>query len=262
MTTLADRTIAALRAVHNQLAALVPNLTDDQLTGPSGASEWTIAQVLSHTGSGAEITLAGYQAALAGEEAPGQEYNESVWARWDGSTPQEQAAAVLGHAAAVVEFLEALSPEQRESLQIKLGFLPFPLSLAAVAGLRLQESTQHLWDVQVALDSSAALDATASEVLLEHLSGDLGFLIGFIGKADALASSARVRIGTTDHGIVVTDSVSIATPVGDATATFHGPVESVIRLMGGRLRPEFTPAEVHVEGNVTLDDLRRVFPGY
>ncbi len=32
--------------------------------------------------------------------------------------------------------------------------------------------------------------------------------------------------------------------------------------MAGRLSPEHTPDGVAVTGNVTLDDLRRVFPGY
>ena len=262
MTSLADRTIAALRAVHDQLAAVVPTLTDDQLTGPSGASEWTVAQVLSHIGSGAEINLASYENAVTGEDAPGQDFNESVWARWDGSTPQEQAAAVLGHTAALVEFLEALSPEQRETLQVKLGFMPFPLSLAAVAGMRLHENALHLWDVEVALDPSAGLDPIATAVLVEHFVDDIGFLLGFIGKADALASPARVRFGTSDVGLVIADSVSVTGSIGDATATIHGPLEAVMRLLGGRLKPAHTPAAVRVEGNVSLDDLRRVFPGY
>jgi uncharacterized protein (TIGR03083 family) len=262
MTTLADRTIAALRANHNELAALVPTLSDDQLTGPSGASEWTVAQVLSHMGSGAEITLATYQAAIDGTEPLGQDFNESVWARWDASTPQEQAANVLGHAAAVIEFLEALSPEQREGLQVNLGFLPFPLPLAAVAGMRLNENAQHLWDVAVALDPSARVDDGTAEVLFEHFGADLGFLLGFIGKADALAAPARVRIGTSNIGIVIADAVSVTSSVGEASATIHARPESVIRLIGGRLSPKYTPADVSVEGNVSLEDLRRVFPGY
>jgi len=32
--------------------------------------------------------------------------------------------------------------------------------------------------------------------------------------------------------------------------------------MTGRLSPRWTPAGVAVSGNVGLDDLRRVFPGY
>jgi uncharacterized protein (TIGR03083 family) len=262
MTTLADRTIAALRANYDALAALVPALTDAQLTGHSGASEWSVAQVLSHMGSGAEITLATYQAALDGVEAPGQDFNESVWARWDASTPQDQATNALVHGKAITVFLEALSSEQRETLQVKLGFLPMPLSLAAVAGMRLNENALHLWDVQVALDPSARVDAGAADVLGEHFSADLGFLLGFIGKADAVATPARVHLGTSDLAIVIADGVSVTTAPGDATATFHGQLESVIRLIGGRLGPQYTPADVSVEGNLSLEDLRRVFPGY
>ena len=47
VTTLADRTIAALRATHDDLAALVHALTDEQLAAPSGASEWTVAHHVS-----------------------------------------------------------------------------------------------------------------------------------------------------------------------------------------------------------------------
>jgi hypothetical protein len=48
----------------------------------------------------------------------------------------------------------------------------------------------------------------------------------------------------------------------DQTATFSGPLAAAIRLLSGRLKPEHTPADVEVNGNVTLDDLRKVFPGY
>ena len=47
-----------------------------------------------------------------------------------------------------------------------------------------------------------------------------------------------------------------------ATATFRGPLEAAVRLLSGRLQPEYTPENVSVTGNVTLEDLRRVFPGY
>ena len=32
--------------------------------------------------------------------------------------------------------------------------------------------------------------------------------------------------------------------------------------MAGPAEPEYTPAGVDVTGNVTLDELRKVFPGY
>jgi hypothetical protein len=40
------------------------------------------------------------------------------------------------------------------------------------------------------------------------------------------------------------------------------PAEAWVRLVAGRLGPEYTPASVSVTGSVGLDDLRRVFPGY
>ena len=55
MTSLVDETIAELRANHDRLRAVVEGLTDDQLAAQSGAEKWTVADVLSHLGSGAEI---------------------------------------------------------------------------------------------------------------------------------------------------------------------------------------------------------------
>ncbi|MFD0592596.1 maleylpyruvate isomerase N-terminal domain-containing protein [Catellatospora coxensis] len=70
MTSSADAVIAALRSGHDTLAAHVRDLPAADLTGPSGASEWDVSQVLSHLGSGAEIHLATVEAALAGEPTP------------------------------------------------------------------------------------------------------------------------------------------------------------------------------------------------
>ena len=262
MTSLADRTITALRSTHDDLAALVPTLSDEQLSGPSGASDWTVAQVLSHLGSGAEIAHAGYRAALEGTPAPEQEFNQGVWDRWNARSPQDQAAQFLEHDAALLGTLEALTPEQRENLEIKLGFLPEPLPLTSVVGMRLNEAAQHAWDVRVALDRAATVDPTSAEVLLEHFTGGLGFLLGFIGKAEHLSEPTRVQIQGTDVVIAIDEQVSLATPATGATATFTGAPEAAIRLIGGRLTAPYTPEGVEVTGNATLDDLRRVFPGY
>ena len=266
MTTLADRTIAALRTTHDGLAALVPGLTDAQLTGPSGAAEWTVAQVLSHLGSGAEIGLATLGTAPTAGSAAGPGFNESVWDRWNAMSPREQADGFLDHDARLVAAFEALTAEQRTTLQVDLGrrreLLPEPLSLASFAGMRLNETAQHSWDVRVAFGPSAAIPADAAAVLAEHLSGGLGFLVGFIGKADALTEPAVVDIDGSGYGIVVAERVAVVPGPTDPTATFTGPLESAVRLVGGRLRPATTPDGVTVTGAESLDDLRRVFPGY
>src|ERR1700712_47904 len=91
MTSNADQAISALRTGHDDLAGVVAELPEDGLTGPSGATEWTIADVLSHLGSGAESGLATLEAALSGADAPGGEFNQGVWDRWNAMAPQEQA---------------------------------------------------------------------------------------------------------------------------------------------------------------------------
>ncbi len=261
MTSLADRTIAALRTVHADLAALVPTLTEEQLQGPSGASDWSVAQVLSHLGSGAEIGLAGYRAALDGRDAPGQDFNSGVWERWDAMDPTEQAEAFLEADAQLVDAVEALTPEQREGLQVKLGFLPSPLPLASVLGMRLNEAALHAWDAKVGLDPAATVDAGAAEVVLDHFSDGLGFLLGFTGKADALAGPAVVGLAGSALSIVIDESVAVATGA-TPTATFEGAPEAAVRLIGGRLGTAYTPVGLEITGDVTLDDLRNVFPGY
>ena len=57
--------IAALRNSHERLAALAAAVTDAQLTGPSYDKDWTVAQVFSHLGSGAEIALPASRASSA-----------------------------------------------------------------------------------------------------------------------------------------------------------------------------------------------------
>ncbi len=259
--TLADRTIAAQREIHEQLAALVPTLTDSQLTARSGgASEWSSAQVFSHLGSGAEISLATLQAALGEGSIPDGDFTQGVWDRWNAMAPREQAEGFVEHGTRLVEAFEALSPDQRENLQITLSFSPAPFAVEGVAGMRLNEMALHGWDILVGLDSTAGLNDDAADTLLEQLSGPLGFMLGFTGKADAVAAPAVVDIH--GHGLTIADAVSLKPNVENATATFTGPAEAAIRLFAGRLSPEHTPVTVNVEGNVSLDDLRKVFPGY
>jgi uncharacterized protein (TIGR03083 family) len=260
VTSLADRTITALLDHHDALATVVSNLSDSQLTGPSGAADWTVAQVLSHLGSGAEIGLTTYQTSLEDKPAPGPDFNQSVWDRWNAMSPQDQASSFLEHDERLVETLEALTPEQRENAQIKLPFLPEPVGVATTAGMRLNEVAQHSWDVRVAIDPAANLDEEAAEILAEQLSGGLGFMLGFIGKADQLSTPAVVDAGS--YGLVIADSVTLTKSPQNVTASFEGPLESLIRLIGGRLTPAHTPDTVRVSGEITLDELRRVFPGF
>ena len=92
MTPTADATISALRSTHDgELAAVVRDLTDERLQRPAGASQWPVAPVLSHLGSGAEIGRATLQAATGAAFAAvhGDGFNQSVW---DRGTPGPRAS--------------------------------------------------------------------------------------------------------------------------------------------------------------------------
>jgi hypothetical protein len=65
MSTLVDRTITGLRSNHDELAARVRGFDEEDLARQSESSQWDVAQVLGHLGSGAEIGLA----TLSGQEA-------------------------------------------------------------------------------------------------------------------------------------------------------------------------------------------------
>jgi uncharacterized protein (TIGR03083 family) len=262
MESLVDRTITALRGNHDGLADLVSGLTEDQLSLTSGSSDWTVAQVLSHLGSGAEIALAGLRATIAGDPVPAPDFNQGVWDRWNARSPRAQAEGFVDADEHLLAVCEALDADTRQTLVIQLGFLPFPLPLAAVLGMRLNEAAQHRWDVEVAFDPGAAVAGDASELVLEHFAGDIGFLLGFTGKADAVAGRAAITVAETGYGLLIEDTVTLTGSVPNPTGAFLGPIESAVRLLAGRLDAEHTPAAVSVTGELTLDDLRRVFPGY
>lgn len=254
---LVDRVVAALHANHKALAALVPTLSQENLSDPSGATEWSIAQAISHIGSGAEIGRKPI-AAAAGERVAAED-NQTIWARWDASSPADQAAEFVKHDAAYLDTIEALSTEQRDSLMVDLGFFPEPVPLVVALGMRLNEVANHAWDVRVGIDPSATLDPESAELLIELFSGPLAFLLGFSAKADEIGREVRMAI--PGGALKITDVVTVSGSVDHPTATFEGPSEAVVRLLSGRLGPEHA-AGVGVTGNVTLGELRKVFPGY
>lgn len=257
MSQLVDRTILALRSEHDVLAGLVGTLTDDQLATTSGAAEWTVAQALSHLGSGAEIGRA--PIARATGETVAAEDNQTIWARWDASAPRAQAEGFLEHNARWLETVEALTPEQRSSLTVDLGFLPEPVPLLTALGIRLNEVANHSWDVRVAFDPDAGVHADSAAVLVDLLTGPLSFMLSFLAKPAELANPVSVAI--PGAGLVIDDAVTVVEHLESPGATFNGPAEALVRLINGRLKAPYDKG-VTVEGSVTLGDLRRVFPGF
>jgi uncharacterized protein (TIGR03083 family) len=264
MSNPADKTITALRTGHDELAALVSSMTPDDLTQPSAAAEWTISQVLSHLGSGADITLATLEGALEGTGNPGPDFNQSVWDRWNAMTPSEHAEGFLRADEALVKRFESLDNATRTELRIDFGFLPEPVDVATAAALRLSEFTYHTWDIQVMSDPAAVLAPAAVEWVLDRQ----GLLFGYLGHADALdGKRMTLAVQTTEpnrsFGLDLGDAVTLVDAPQQPAGVLDIPAEAWLRLTVGRLAPQHTPAAVQLTSDVlTLDDLRRVFPGF
>src|ERR1700722_15129451 len=112
--------IRAIRASHERLDNIVRRLDAEDLVGASYCDEWSIAQVLSHLGSGAEIMMLMIDAATGGAPTP-REAMQEIWAQWDGKEPQQQAADYQVADERLVNRWEALGPDELERFQAEIG---------------------------------------------------------------------------------------------------------------------------------------------
>lgn len=261
MRSSADAAIDALRTGHDELVVLVADLGPDDLTGRSACADWDVSQVLSHLGSGAEIALGSLSRALdpSTPEVP----NSEVWDRWNAMGPIERLTGFLNADETLVEAYQALDVDTRENLRIDLGFLPEPVDVATAAGFRLHEFALHSWDIRSVFDPGATVAEEATPLLFDRLA----YLLQWVGHGDAIDGEVSLLVVTTDperrFGLTIGDTVSIgeASPSADGTLTL--PAEAWLRLASGRLTADRTPEAVSLSSTaITLEDLRRVFPGY
>ncbi|WP_328759643.1 MULTISPECIES: maleylpyruvate isomerase family mycothiol-dependent enzyme [Streptomyces] len=259
--TAADRWIGALHESSQRLGHAVADLPADRLAEASFAEGWTIGQVLSHLGSGAEISTTLVERGLKGDErGPVREELLPVWERWDAMSPVEQRAAWREADERHLALLDTVGPGQRTSLRVP--YFAGLLDLASYAGYRLSEQAVHAWDVMVALDERAVLAAPDVALLWERI--DL--VATRFRDADALTRLApqRVRVELTDPGQALlldidTELHLYPAPPTDPTALLTGPAESTLRLVYGRNRPQ---DPLTATGSISLDDLRTLFPGF
>lgn len=250
--------ISALRGSFDQLRALVLPLGPDQVTEPSMASEWSIAQVLSHLGSQAEIFGAILDAGLDELPPPGPEAFPPVWDAWNARSAPAQVADSVAANEVFVGRAEGLSHE--ELGRIKLSLFGMEVDARMLLQMRLSELALHTWDVDAALDPSARVPEAAVTLLVDTLPE----MARRAGKTEG--GSRRVRIVTSDPArdllLSVSDDVRLGEwDDGQADAVVRMPSEALLRLVYGRLDTEHSPP-VEIEGaGVDLEDLRQVFPG-
>jgi uncharacterized protein (TIGR03083 family) len=248
--------VRAVRASHDRLAGIVAGLDGDALRAQSYDTEWSVADVLSHLGSGAEIFSRYVDAGVAGGDPPAPEDFKPVWEAWNARSPEDQAAMSVAANEALVARIESLDPEQRAGFHVTM-FGRMPVDLAGVLGLRLSEHALHAWDIAVMLDPAAKVAPDAVDLLVDRLP----LLAGFIGKqalaplAVAVTTTSPERAFTLDTG-----GVTLASAGTDdvPAAALSLSAEALLRLVYGRLDDE---QDLRATG-VTLTELKSVFPGF
>jgi uncharacterized protein (TIGR03083 family) len=250
-----DDYLRALRDSSDRLRGLVGPLTDDQLGAPGYPSEWSVAQVLSHIGSGAVIMQRRIEDGIRSEPTP-DGFAPSVWDVWNAKSPRAMADDALAADRALNERLAALTDDERAA-RFSLG--PIELDLAGLVGLRLNEHVLHTWDVEVVADPAATLPAGVTGMVVDNLA----FVARWTARPTGSDRVVAVRTTDPERGFTVALTperavLEAADPPAAPDLTL--PAEAFVRLVYGRLDPDHTPP-VDAADATTLDELRRVFPG-
>jgi hypothetical protein len=129
--------------------------------------------------------------------------------------------------------------------------------------MRLSEFALHAWDIAVAFDPAATVSADAAPLLL----GQMANIFAWVAKPEHLdGKTATLAVELTDipesFGLVLGPEMSLAEVPADPDGTLRLPAETWLRLVTGRLKPEFGTATAKLDGPLSLDELRRVFPGF
>lgn len=252
-----DTLIDLLRESQARLADTVGALDLEAVRTDSYDDDWSIAQVLSHLGSQTQIYGRIMDAAVEGNEAPGNDVFQPIWDAWNAKDPLAQVRDALAADAAFLERLVSMPTQTRESVLIEV--FGAPRTLEALLAMRLAEHVVHTWDVVVAIDPSATLQTSAVDTVLTQV---LQFL-GFMGRTDH-PRSVLVRTSAPDREFVLSigpDGGAISDDVTRSTdGTLELAAEAFVRLLYGRLDPDHRPAIA--AAGVAVDDLTPAFPGF
>jgi len=253
--------IAALRHSHERLASLAGAVSEEFLTQRSYCTDWSVAQVLSHLGSGAELALIMLESALSGEPMDRSTF-APIWDAWNAKTPVQQAADCLPADDAQISRLEGLTDAELDGISV--DFIGLKLDAAGVVRLRLSEHAVHTWDVAAAIDPDAVVAPDAVALLTDQLP----WLAERTGRPGEQPLRVRLRGSNPDIDLLLdaADKVTLAPWQGGGMGPADGEVrmsaEGLLRLFYGRLDAAHTPPAEITGGPALLDQLRAMFPGY
>jgi uncharacterized protein (TIGR03083 family) len=248
----------SLKALHSSVAHLsevVEKIDPTKYTDSAYPKEWSIADTMSHIGSGAIIMGRSFDNVVSGNEAD-PDFNQSVWDEWNAKEPAAQVADALVADGALLDQLQMLDEEGRDKFEYSMG--PMTFDFDGFVGMRLQEQVLHTWDIEVTLDGSATLPEDAVAVIVDNLPIYVGFSAKSSGEAHDL------HISTTDPArefilAFAEDSVTLSPNEHGGRTDIELATEAFVRLVSGRLDPKHTPRSLV---NEHLDELRAALPGY
>ena len=251
--------LALLHASHDRLAAALDGISDEGARAQSYDDDWSVGQVASHLGSGAEIYHLWLDAGSRGTPAPGAEAMQPIWDLWNAKDPTSQARDAVAADSRLLERLDGLSDAEREAWHLEL--FGEDRDLANLLQLRLSEHAVHTWDIVVASDPAATVSEDAVRLVVDNLA----VVARYTGQAHDQPVSVEVRTTRPErafHLDLGPSGVELKPSYDDteASAELVLPAEAFVRLVYGRLDPDHTPATVTSTG-VDLDSLRRTFPG-
>jgi uncharacterized protein (TIGR03083 family) len=250
--------VTTLRRSHDRVVSRTADLDATGLTQPSYDSEWTIADVLSHLGSQAEIFGLMVDAGLTGKDAPGPDAFGPIWEVWNARSPEEQRSESAAANESLMRRLEGLEPSELEAF--RLAAFGTEVDAARLLRMRLSEHAVHAWDIDVAFQPDILVAPDAVELLIDGLPE----LVARAGKPSAVPATVEVVTTQPDRRFVlVTDGVRLEPFSDQATdGSVHLPGEALVRLIYGRLDDQHLGSgDVETTG-ITLDQLRELFPGF
>ncbi|MGD0944157.1 MAG: maleylpyruvate isomerase N-terminal domain-containing protein [Acidimicrobiales bacterium] len=251
---MADAHVEVLRSSVARLRDLVSTMSDADLTRPAYPSEWSIADVFSHIGSGAVIMNRRLDDVLAGLDTP-DDFAPGVWDTWNAKTPTAQRDDALTADAALLAGIDSVTADEREAFSLDMG--PMSLGFDAFVGMRLNEHAFHAWDIEVAVDPAATIPEQVAALVVDNLE----LIARYTAKPTGDTTTITVATTEPPRGFTIAltpESVTFSPTTVEAAADIELTAEALARLVYGRLDPQHTP---HNDEGLVLDVLRRVFPG-
>jgi uncharacterized protein (TIGR03083 family) len=245
--------LEALESSVGHLRTITEPMDESQYVASAYPTEWTVADVMSHLGSGAIISKRRIDDSLEDRETP-SEFNQSVWDVWNAKTPHAKVTDALDADRALLTRLQEMTPDERARYNFNLG--PMKFDFDGAVRLRLGEHVVHTWDIEESLDAQATLQPEAVPFLIDNLE----LVVQFTAKP-AAEHTLHIRTTKPERELALTqggDGVTLNAVEGLAAFDLEIPAEAFVRLAYGRLDEQHTPAGVDT---THLDELRRVFPG-